>query len=38
MFVGLRMGRLLRHRLSETVFRRLLLGLLTVLSVLLITK
>ena len=38
MFVGLRIGRLLRHRLSETVFRRLLLGLLTVLSVLLITK
>jgi hypothetical protein len=38
MFLGLRLGRVLRHMLSEAVFRRLLFGLLTVLSVLLVLK
>ena len=38
MLVGLQAGRAIRHRLSEVIFRRLLLGLLTVLSVLLIVK
>jgi len=38
MVMGLKLGRLLRHRLSETLFRRILLGFLTIISLILLFK
>lgn len=38
MFIGLKLGTAVRHRLSEELFRRLLFGFLTLLSVLLLVK
>jgi uncharacterized membrane protein YfcA len=38
MVLGLKLGRLLRHRLSETLFRRILLGFLTIISLILLFK
>jgi len=38
MVLGLKLGRLLRHRLSEILFRRILLGFLTTISLILLFK
>jgi uncharacterized membrane protein YfcA len=38
MFLGLRMGNLIRSRLSEVLFRKVLFGFLILLALLLLTK